>query len=305
MTATHAVTGADAVAAGGVPDARRGAPARFDGANVLRGLAAARSGEIVSLNLQLDDPIAPFGRAPFERTMRLHNDVRPLGDGRYIVINDDEVSFALQGSSQWDAFAHFGAIIPGSPGVYTGGAEFSETFRTDSPATLGMQALGPGIVTRGVLLDFVAVAGGAEGFVPGEVRLNADHVRAALSRQEVAIEPGDAVLIYTGYERRRASLGGAFPDVVAGLDGSTVPLWEQFDILALAADNSAVEATPADFSIHIGLLRDRGIPLGELWALEALATACRARGQWDFTLASVPLNIPTAFGSTANAIAIL
>ena len=286
-------------------DRRRGAPARFGGENVLRGLTAARTGRIISLNLPLDDPIAPFGRAPFTRTMRLHNDLRPLGDGRYIVINDDEVSFALQGSSQWDAFAHFGAIVPGEEGVYTGGHGLEQTFRTISPAELGMQALGPGVVARGVLLDFVALVGNDDGFVPGDLRLNRGHVEAALERQQVSIEPGDAVLVYTGYERRRALLGGAFPDQVAGLDGSTVALWEELDILALAADNSAVEATPADFSIHIGLLRDRGIPLGELWALEELATVCREEGRSDFLLASVPLNIPTAFGSTANAVAIL
>jgi hypothetical protein len=41
-----------------------------------------------------------------------------------------------------------------------------------------------------------------------------------------------------------------------------------------------------------------------LWALEELATACREDGVYEFLLVSVPLNLPYAFGSPANAVAI-
>ena len=286
-------------------DYRVGAPARFGAANVLRGLAASTTGQMISLNLELDDPNIPFGRAPFRRTMRVHNDLRPLGDGRHVVISDDEVSFALQGSSQWDAFAHFGMLADDGHSVYYDGHELNETYPQPSAAHLGIQALGPAVIARGVLLDLVAVAGGDEGFVAGNQRLSVAVLEDAIARQGVEILPGDAVLLYTGFERRRRSLGGAYPAEVGGLDGSSVTLWKQLDILALIADNVAVEANPADYSIHIGLLRDLGIPLGELWALEDLAAACREQNRHDFLLASVPLNIHGAFGSPANAVAVL
>jgi kynurenine formamidase len=75
-------------------------------------------------------------------------------------------------------------------------------------------------------------------------------------------------------------------------------------VLALASDNPAVEALPADHALHIAMLRGRGVPLGELWALRELATACRADGRYDFLLNSVPLRIHGAFGSPINAVAI-
>lgn len=262
-----------------------------------------RTGEVISLNLPLADPITPLGRSPLKRTMRLHNDVRAIDGGRYIVINDDEVAFALQGSSQWDSFAHFGLIEPGSDAVYHGPTGYEETFRTDSADTIGIQALGPGIVGRGVLLDMVAALG-AEEFLPPDVRITKEDVLAAIELQRITIEPGDTVLLFVGFEAYRRSIGGLFPTSCAGLDGSSAALWSELDILAIASDNIAVEALPADFAIHIAVLRDAGIPIGELWSLEALATACRADGRYDFLLASVPLNIHGAFGSPANAVAI-
>ena len=126
-----------------------GTPARFGSSNVLRALAASRTGEIISLNLPLDDPNDLFGRGAFKRTMRVHNRVRPLGDGRHIVVNDDEIYLALQGSSQWDSYAHFGLMSDDGKGIYYGGAGLEETYPQPSAPNLGIHALGPGIVARG------------------------------------------------------------------------------------------------------------------------------------------------------------
>jgi kynurenine formamidase len=286
-------------------DARVGAPARFDRDNVLRGLAAAVTGEIVSLNAELDDPHPPFGRTPFKRSVRLHNQFRPLPNGGFAVINDDDVSLALQGSSQWDSFAHFGYVPPGgdAKNVYHGGAGMVETFPAPSAGTLGIQALGPGIVCRGVLLDVVSIVGGD--FLDGDVVIDRRLLEQTIERQDVQPIPGDALIVHTGFEKRRASLGGQYPAEIAGLVADAVGLIRELDPFALASDNAGVERNPADYSIHIGVLRDLGIPLGELWATEALAQRCRSLGRYDFCLASVPLAIHGAFGSTANAVAIL
>lgn len=284
---------------------RFGAPARFDARNVQRGMQASRTGEVISLNLELADPVAPYGRTPFRRTMRVHNDFRPLDDGRYMIVNDDEISVALQGTSHWDSFGHFGLSSPETDAVYHGGHTLRETYPHSSSPNLGIQALGPGVVTRGVLLDPAALfADEATGYLEGDFIITRDILEQCISAQGVTIEAGDAVLIHTGFQRRRAALGGEFPKLTAGLDGSSVELWRQLDILALIADNPAVEATPNDHAVHIGILLEAGIPLGEFWALDELAQACRSDGHYDFTLVSVPLNIHGAFGSPANAIAI-
>ena len=66
-----------------------------------------------------------------------------------------------------------------------------------------------------------------------------------------------------------------------------------------------IEPTPTDYSIHIGAMRNCGIVLGELWSLEELARRCYELQRYEFLLISIPLNIAGAFGSPANAIAIL
>jgi kynurenine formamidase len=129
-------------------------------------------------------------------------------------------------------------------------------------------------------------------------------VEEALERQDTTLEPGDIAMLYFGFERQRRAMGGRFPAESGGLEGSSASFWVDAGLLALVADNPAIEPVPGDYAIHIALLRNAGIPLGELWALEQLADACRADGRYTCAVASAPLNIHGAFGSTANAIAI-
>ncbi len=51
-------------------------------------------------------------------------------------------------------------------------------------------------------------------------------------------------------------------------------------------------------SVHVGL------PIGELWDLEALARQCKKLSRYSFMLTSIPLNHPGLIGTPANAIAI-
>lgn len=280
-----------------------GAPSRFGADNVVRGLGSVRTGQVVNLNLPLDDPIAPFNRSATKRSVRLHNQIRPGWDGTHYIINDDEISFALQGSSQWDSYAHFGVVDPQREGVYHAGFPITETYPHQFAPNLGIQALGPAIIGRGVLLDAVGAIGPDLDYLVDEP-IDRAALERCLAIQDVAIEPGDVVLIYTGMERRRIALEGQWPRTYSGLTPDTVPLLEGLDILALALDNPGIDIQPGESAIHSELLNRRGIPLGELWALDDLAQACRADGQWDFLLVGVPLNLNGAFGSTANAVAV-
>ena len=57
--------------------------------------------------------------------------------------------------------------------------------------------------------------------------------------------------------------------------------------------------------LHAGALKRLGLYLGELFALDALVSHCRSNDRWEFAFVSTPLNLPRAFGSPANALAIL
>jgi kynurenine formamidase len=256
---------------------------------VLAALGSARTGQVVSLNSRLDGP-TPTTRPRLRRHLRLHNVIRQIPDGRYVVLNDDILEVATQGSSQWDTFAHCGAIEPGVDGIFLGGLGLEET-------------AGDGM--RGVLLDTVAVLRPDAGFLAEEDRVDRAVVETCLKRQGAELRPGDAVFIYTGFGRRYSHTDEKLPTRAGGIDFSTMPLWADANVSALISDNLAVEGSPADFRVHIAALRDLGIPLGELWALEELAGLLRSQERYDFLLVSVPLNLPYAFGSPANAVAVL
>ena len=84
-------------------------------------------------------------------------------------------------------------------------------------------------------------------------------------------------------------------------------LWDH-RIAAVAADNIGVEKMPGDlyyqFPLHNLVLCLLGMPLGEFWNLEALATDCAEDGVYECLVVSVPLNVPGGIGSPANAVAI-
>jgi hypothetical protein len=56
--------------------------------------------------------------------------------------------------------------------------------------------------------------------------------------------------------------------------------------------------------MHRALIGLLGMPIGELWNLDALAAACTVDRRWSFLLTMAPLSIVGGVGSPANAIAL-
>jgi kynurenine formamidase len=263
-----------------------------------------KRGEVIPLNARIDDPNPAVGRQAARRSVRMHNSPRAVGDGRFVIFNDDSLEFPLQGSSHIDALAHCGVLTPGRNEVFHGGANLEEVHPEPVAKSLGIEAYGGAIVTRGVLVDVVAEVAPETGMLPDGYRVTDAVLEACLGRQATELRPGDAVLLFTGFEARRRQLGGNVPAATAGIDGSSLRLWREARVSLIACDNLAVEAYPGDYAVHIGALVELGIPLGELWALEQLAASCRRDHDYEFLLVSVPLNLPGAFGSPANAVAV-
>ena len=99
-------------------------------------------------------------------------------------------------------------------------------------------------------------------------------------------------------------------------------LWN-LHIAAIGCDNPGVEVWPpsrltrAEYEAareeqmhlhevftHCVLLPLLGLPLGEMWDLEALAADCAADGRYECFFTSAPLNLPAGVASPPNALAI-
>jgi len=151
--------------------------------------------------------------------------------------------------------------------------------------------------------------------------------------QDTKVQPGDIVLIRFGW--LRWYLDEAAPEVREGLSTKQFHpgLGQSHEVLAwlwdhrvsmVAADNFALECWPAapdspfftraereegardphSGIMHRALIALLGMPIGELWNLDALAAACAADRRWSFLLTVAPLTVVGGVGSPANAIAL-
>ena len=126
--------------------------------------------------------------------------------------------------------------------------------------------------------------------------------------------------IYTGFDELLLSMDRQ-PDrkklhsVGTGLDGGDPKLQQWITdsgLVALAADNTAVESLPSArtapgprplMPLHAHCLFKLGVHLGELWYLTELATWLRTQRRNRFLLTAPPLRLPGAVGSPATPIA--
>jgi len=199
--------------------------------------------------------------------------------------------------TQFDAFSH-----------QTIGDSLYNCFKLDDISTrngftkLGVENVGL-LMTRGVLVD-VAAARGMEMLSAGYEITPAD-LEAALKRQSLALEPGDAVLIHTGWGRLwgrdNARYGGNSPGI-----GVAAAEWlARQNPMLVGADNASVEVSPnpdpkVSLPVHQVLLVVNGIHLLENLKLEDLA----ASSAYEFAFVLQPLKLQGATGSTVAPVAI-
>jgi len=72
------------------------------------------------------------------------------------------------------------------------------------------------------------------------------------------------------------------------------------------ANNDLREAWPTqkDWSCHEVMLAGWGMPIGELFDLEALGKHCKETGRYEFFVVSEPVNVPAGVASPPNILAI-
>ena len=274
---------------------------------VMQAAAEIRRGMVFPLNLPINIPDPPlFGRGAHRHT------IFPIPQAEFF-LDDYLDNFYPQASSQWDAVGHIKHPLHGA---YNGLPDHEVTGRGGT--RLGIDNLARhGIVGRGVLAD-IARFYERRG---REIRCNQaeviplDDLEATLAEQKTRLRPGDVLLMRTGWTKSYLASG---PEIKAGLTQNMVSpgiesstnvakwLWDN-GIAAVASDSPGFEvvgAAPVGELLHPYLLAFLGMPIGEMWDMEALADDCAADKRYTFFLTSAPLNIPGGVGSPPNALAI-
>lgn len=174
---------------------------------------------------------------------------------------------------------------------------------------LAITDAGGGIVTRGVLLD-VARVRGVPWLEPGEGAYPED-LDAAEAMQGVNVEPGDGVLLRTGYGRWRHETRRVSPMeegiTQPGWQAACLPWLRERGVSFIGAD-TANDVSPSGYSaialpVHVIGLVAMGLWLVDNWDLEELAATCERLSRWEFLLTVNPLRLSGLTGSAVNPIA--
>jgi kynurenine formamidase len=263
-----------------------------------------RTGERLNLSLPLNLPDPPyFSRAPYRHSIF---DLAPN-------VQDDVIdNFYLQSSTQWDGLRH---RKDPDFGFYGGVSAEDAGPHGDR---LGVDAWAQeGVIGRGVLADIQAYCRRRElPYDPtGSDVITPEMVQGALADQNTVSHPGDILLVRTGYMgaylasspdrrtdmRNLATSSGLSPD-----EDMAEFLWDG-GFAAVAVDNPGVEVLPRDPAkpyLHSRILPMLGMLMGEFFTFEDLLAAAEQDGRYSCFFCSVPLNLPRAVGSPANAVAI-
>jgi kynurenine formamidase len=206
------------------------------------------------------DPDNPFGKHP--RGLAWHSCALYLSDNL---------------GTQIDGLGH---ITTGADNHWYNGfkeADYGSNFGIRKADADGI----PPVIARSVMIDVAGMKG--VDALPSNFAVTSKELQAALARQKVDVEPGDAVFIRTGTLRYWGA-NGADHAKIAQHDSAGLTLegakWlvEKKGAVFIGGDTSGVEvgvdpSQPAGVSnaVHEYLLVEQGIHIGEFHNLEALA----------------------------------
>jgi len=270
-----------------------------------------RSGRVVSCGLPFNDS-GPQSGGFGGRTNPLHYMLQDGGDiavgaqdhMKVLRYTDDAVTMPLQCGTQWDALAHI--FYRGQ--MYNGGGLGQVT--STGAASNGIEQIADGVVGRGILLDIPRYRG--VGWLEAGDSIGDAELAGCAAAERVEVRSGDIVLIRTGQiaqVRAHGSWGEYDSGPAPGLGISAAGWFASNEIAALATDTWGAEVlpneTPGVFQpLHLILLVNAGMTIGEIFDLEALAVACAEEGRYEFFFTAPPLPITGAVGSPINPLAI-
>ena len=277
------------------PNDERGSANHMKPETVLRAARLIKAGEVFELGRVLSETMPmPVGRRFEVFTKRTRNDV---SSNRRDSNEELVVAEIGQVGTQFDTFPH--QMINRS--MYNC-VKIEDAATRTGFSKLGVQQVGA-LVTRGVLIDVAALK--RTPMLQETYEITPQDLQQALAEQKLALQPGDAVLIHTGWGTLWGKDNARYQRSSPGIGTAAAEWLAKQDPMLVGADNSAVEISPNPDKqlagpVHQIMLVVNGIHLLENLRLDELA----ARRAHEFALIVEPLKIQGGTGSTVAPIAI-
>jgi kynurenine formamidase len=263
---------------------------------VLKAAKLIRTGEVIELGQVLDPTNMPFFPGRQLSILTKRTNVLPQSNRR--ISNEEMVIGELgQIGTQFDGFSH--------QGIDNG---FYNCFKQDQIATrngyskLGIEKVGA-FVTRGVLIDVAALKGVQ--MLPDSYEITVQDLQGALKRQNLTIQPGDAIIVHTGWGKLWGKDNVRYMKTDPGIGVAAAEWLAKQNPMLIGSDNWSVEVNPnpdpkISSPVHQILLAVNGIHILESLKLDELVT----KRVNEFAFILEPLKLKGATGSTVAPIAI-
>jgi len=274
---------------------QRGSGNHMSRETVLRATKLIRTGEVFELGHVLNDSMPLSAGRRFELlTKRTRYDAGSNHRG-----SNEELVVAEIGQvgTQFDTFSH--QMI---------GNSMYNCFKLDDISTrsgfskLGVENAGA-LMTRAVMIDVAALK--KMDMLPPTYEITVQDLQQALAAQKLALQPGDAVIIHTGWGKLWGKDNQRFRATAPGIGVAVAEWLARQDPMLVGSDNSAIEVTPNPNlqlagPVHQIMLVVNGIHLLENMKLDEIA----ARRVYEFALILEPLKLQGGTGSSVAPIAI-
>jgi len=167
---------------------------------------------------------------------------------------------------------------------------------------LGIEKVGT-MIARGVLIDVAALKG--VDMLPDTYEITPQDLQQALQRQNVSLQPADAVIINTGWNKLWAKDNARYMKTCPGIGVAAAEWLAKQDPMIVGADNWPVEVAPnpdpqLSLPVHQIMLAVNGIHILENMKLDELA----GKKVYEFVFIMQPLKAQGFTGSTVAPIAV-
>jgi kynurenine formamidase len=263
--------------------------------SVLRAAKLIRTGEVIEIGHVMSSSMPFFGTRRFD----VHTKRTLMNAGSNRRGSNEELVVAEMGhvGTQFDGFAH-----------QTHEDTVYNCFKLDDIATrsgftkLGIEKVGT-LMTRGVLIDVAGLK--SVEMLPDSYEITPQDLEQALARQKLTLQPGDAVLIYTGWSRLWSKDNARYVKSCPGIGLAAAAWLAKQNPMLVGSDNWPVEVAPnpdaqLSLPVHQFMLVVQGIHLLENLKLEDLAS----KSVHEFAFVVQPLKMQGFTGSAVAPVAI-
>lgn len=273
----------------------RGSGNHMKPASVLRATQLIKTGEVIEIAHVLNDKMPFFGTRRFDVHVKrtfMNDFSNRRGSNEELVVSE-----IGQVGTQFDGFAH-----------QTHEDSHYNCFKTGAISTrgsftkLGIEKVGT-LMTRGVLIDVAGLKG--VDTLPDTYEITVKDLQDALAKQRMTLQPGDAVLINTGWNRLWGKDNARYVKSCPGIGVAAAEWLAKQDPMLIGSDNWPVEVAPNPDSklslpVHQLALVVNGLHLLENLKLDDLA----AKQVYEFAFVMQPLKAQGFTGSTVAPVAI-